>query len=99
MNDDFDVHPDAAEDLAAIWRYSAESWSVDQADRYLNTILDAVDAFVGGRDHASRRTRDDRFAIVRCGSYHAYIACVAERFELVRVLHQSMDAARHLPPE
>ena len=27
--------PQAEDDLAAIWRYSAETWSVDQADFYI----------------------------------------------------------------
>ena len=97
MEADYDVHPDATRDLEDIWRYSAERWLVEQADRYLTSVFDALDTFVRGRDSGTRRSRDGRFAVVRCGSHHAYVACVGERFELVRVLHQSMDAQRHLP--
>ncbi|WP_425051025.1 type II toxin-antitoxin system RelE/ParE family toxin [Psychromarinibacter sp. S121] len=36
--DRYRLSPAAENDLAGIWRYSAETWSVDQADTYLRDL-------------------------------------------------------------
>lgn len=33
--------PQALEDLDDIWRYTAENWSVNQADKYIDELVDA----------------------------------------------------------
>ena len=38
--------PRASEDLEDIWRYSARTWSVDQAERHLETLFRTFDALV-----------------------------------------------------
>jgi toxin ParE1/3/4 len=36
--------PRALEDLDEIWRYSAETWSIAQADRYVDELVRAFEA-------------------------------------------------------
>lgn len=38
--------PQAEEDLAAIWRYSAETWSPDQADLYIGSLIQTIGTLV-----------------------------------------------------
>ncbi len=36
----------AIEDINKIWVFTAENWSVEQADRYYNLILDEIEFIV-----------------------------------------------------
>ena len=38
--------PTAEDDLEAIWRYSAETWSAAQADTYLDTLVATIETIV-----------------------------------------------------
>ena len=39
----FRVTPRAQQDLEEIWRYSADTWSVEQADTYIDSLFQAID--------------------------------------------------------
>jgi toxin ParE1/3/4 len=38
--------PKAEDDLEAIWRYGAETWSPDRADTYLDTLIATIETIV-----------------------------------------------------
>lgn len=38
--------PRALADLDDIWRYSAETWSIDQADRYIDSLVRVFETIV-----------------------------------------------------
>lgn len=40
------LSPRAHEDLDEIWRHSAENWSVEQADRYIDGLVQAFEVIV-----------------------------------------------------
>ena len=42
----------ALEDINNIWIYTAENWSVEQADRYYNLIIDEIEYIVDNFDMA-----------------------------------------------
>ena len=42
----------AVEDINNIWIYTAENWSVEQADRYYNLIIDEIEYIVNNVDMA-----------------------------------------------
>jgi toxin ParE1/3/4 len=42
----------ALEDINTIWIYTAENWSVEQADRYYNLIIDEIEYSVANLDMA-----------------------------------------------
>ena len=39
----FRLSKKALEDIDKIWLYSVETWSVEQADRYFNSIFDEIE--------------------------------------------------------
>lgn len=39
----YTLAPEALRDLESIWAYGAETWSPDQADRYLDELVQAFD--------------------------------------------------------
>jgi len=40
---DYKISKEAQSDLENIWLYTFETWSVEQADRYYNQILDEIE--------------------------------------------------------
>ena len=51
--------PKAEDDLEAIWRYSAETWSAAQADTYLDTLIATLETLVAMPTLARERTEFD----------------------------------------
>ena len=39
----YSISEKALEDINAIWNYTAERWSTEQANRYYNLILDEIE--------------------------------------------------------
>ena len=83
----------AVEDLNNIWIYTAENWSVEQANRYYKLIIDEID-FVAENfetmlDFRSIR-KDYRYSKVKS---HLIFCKQVENteMEVVRILHEKMD--------
>lgn len=89
----------AVQDLEKIWIYSYENWSIDQADRYINFIVDEFDYLsenpYSGNDYGHirhgyfRAKVKSHFIFCRVGSQNNQV-------EIIRVLHQMMDIENHL---
>lgn len=83
----------AVEDINNIWIYTAEIWSVAQADRYYNLIYDEIEYIVNNFDMA----RD--FGKIRksykCSKVKSHLIFFKKdkmnEIEVVRVLHERMD--------
>lgn len=84
----------AAEDLENIWLYTAEHWSVEQADRYLGQITDGFEVILNdptaGRDCGELRKGYRR---TKVGSHLIFYRLddKADAMEVIRVLHERMD--------
>ena len=83
----------ALEDLNNIWIYTAENWSIEQANRYYNLIVDeieyAVENFETMKDFGSIR-KDYRYSKVK--SHLVFCKRVENsEMEVVRILHVKMD--------
>jgi len=89
--------PMAREDLEEIWSYTATTWSVEQAERYTNQIIDAFDALATTPDRAvdvgDLRDGYFRWSISR---HYIFFRELDDAFEVVRILHQSRDHKRHV---
>ena len=86
---------DAEEDLISMWRWGAQEWSGDIADRHLFDIERACERLTD--DPMLGRARDELIADIRSLSVRPHIVFyrTAERqVEIVRVLHQRMDVER-----
>jgi toxin ParE1/3/4 len=87
--------PEAEADLIAIWRWGAKEWSEELADRHLFDIERACERAL--RHPLLSKARDDLAAGVRCVPVRPHIIFYRTskgRLEVVRVLHERMDAAR-----
>lgn len=92
-----EVSPAARADLDKIFDYTADRWSLEQAITYTDRF-DAAFARLGV-DASFARRRDDLppdLSFVAVGSHYVFFKLSADTVTIVRVLHQQMDAGRHL---
>ncbi|MDO9338765.1 MAG: type II toxin-antitoxin system RelE/ParE family toxin [Caulobacter sp.] len=91
------VSPAAEADIDEIWDYSADNWSVAQADAYLTDLRRmleriALNPAIGA---PCPRVRPG-YRKQSCGSHLIFYRQIGEDVDVVRILHQRMDFARHL---
>ncbi len=94
----FAFSPRARADLNEIWDYTARLWGMDQADRYVRTIMAICADLAAGRKQG-RRAETIRPGYFRCAAgSHILFYRIGEggEIEVIRILHQRMDADRHL---
>ena len=83
----------ALEDLNTIWIYTAENWSVEQANRYYNLIVDEIEQvsenFETTKDFGNVRKNYKNSKV----KSHLVFYKKTENTELevVRILHEKMD--------
>ena len=94
---DYRLAPSAERDLEHIWRTTAAEWSIDQANRYTDKLTAAFKALAETPDRAAacdhirlgyRRRHVERHVI--------YFRKAPSGIDVMRILHDRMDAARHL---
>ncbi len=89
----------ASQDLENIWLYTLENWSVEQADRYFNLIMNEIEYLAenpnSGSDFGSVRKSYFRSRI----KSHFIFYKVNKKnniIEIIRILHQRMDVENRL---
>ena len=89
--------PRARADLKAIWTYSADRWSVEQADRYVGLLHGAMQ-IVADEPRRWRSCDDIRPGYFKyaAGSHVLFFRRHESGIAVIRILHQSMDFERHL---
>jgi toxin ParE1/3/4 len=93
----FVLSPRARDDLDGIWTYTARTWDVDQAERYLRRIAAAIDLVAEnptlGRncDHIREGYRKHPV-----GAHVLFYRLIGGGIDVVRILHSQMDFDRHL---
>ena len=88
----------ALDDLNNIWIYTAESWSVEQANRHYNLIMDEIEFvaenFETTKDFGKIR-KDYRYSTVK--SHLIFYKRVENtEMEVVRILHEKMDVKNRI---
>lgn len=83
----------ANEDIEKIWLYTFENWSLDQADRYYNLIMDEIEYLASHFE--SGKTVDYIRVGYRASRVKSHIIFYKKSddniVEIIRILHQSMD--------
>ena len=83
----------ALEDLNNIWIYTAENWSVKQANRYYNLIVDEIEYvsenFETIKDFGNVR-KNYKYSKVKSHLVF-YKKTENTEMEIVRILHEKMD--------
>lgn len=91
--------PLAERDLEDIWLYTLQTWSLDQADRYHGSIIEALEGLAQGdrrgRDASNIREGYRKYAVGR----HLVFYRESDDIAVIRILHQSMDLPAHLGAE
>ena len=88
----------ALEDINNIWIYTAENWSVEQADRYYNLIIDEIEYIVENLNMASDVGKIKKsYQYSKVKSHLIFFKKdKTNEIEVVRVLHEGMDIANRL---
>lgn len=84
----------AEEDLEGIWLYTLETWSKEQADRYLSLIFDEIE-FLSinpktGQDFGHIR-KNYRYSKVKSHLIFYKHKKSDDIIEVIRILHERMD--------
>ncbi|MGN6207281.1 type II toxin-antitoxin system RelE/ParE family toxin [Asticcacaulis sp.] len=94
---EYRLAPTAERDMEQIWRTTVTAWGIDQADRYTDKLIATFDKLAETPDRAPacdhirigyRRRNVERHVI--------YFRKAANGIDIMRILHDRMDASRHL---
>ena len=94
----FIISEKANEDIEKIWLYTYENWSLEQADRYYNLILDEIE-FIAENFESGKSIdyikKGYRTTLVKS---HIIFYKKSRRniVEIIRVLHQKMDVENRI---
>ncbi|MFV8323071.1 type II toxin-antitoxin system RelE/ParE family toxin [Flavobacterium sp. LS2R12] len=92
------VSEKALEDINNIWIYTSENWSVAQADRYYNLIIDEIEYIVDNLDMArdfGKIRKSYRYSKVKSHLIF-FKKYKTNEIEVIRVLHERMDIENRL---
>lgn len=95
-NGRYRLTPLAEEDLENIWLYGFKTWSMEQADDYHRRLMTAVYALADGRREGLTVIVRDGYRKHLCGEHVIYYRLTPDHLDVMRILHQMMDAERHL---
>lgn len=94
---EYRLTPAAERDLELIWEYTARQWGIEQADRYIDFLIAAFAKLADSPKTAPscEHIRPDyrRWGVER---HMIYFRVTDYGIAVIRVLHDRMDAPRHL---
>lgn len=89
----YTISEKANQDIEKIWLYTYENWSLEQADRYYNLILDEIE-FIAENFESGKSVdfikNGYRASLVKSHIIF-YKKSRSNVVEIIRVLHQKMD--------
>ncbi len=88
----------AESDLEDIWDYTENTWSVEQAEKYLDGLFSCFQAIADGRAKAKPidAVRKGYYKTL-CVKHNIFFRKPSEQIiEIIRILHVSMDVELHL---
>lgn len=93
----YSLSPRARADLKDIWTYTADRWTIEQADRYIR-LLDGAMRIAAGDSRRWRSCDHVRTGYFKysAGSHVLFFKRHGGGIVVVRILHQNMDFERHL---
>jgi toxin ParE1/3/4 len=94
---EYRLSPAAERDLEGIWKYTREAWGLEQAERYTDLLAAAFQVLAESPKAASTcdhvRQEYRRRSVER---HTIYFRLTDYGIAIIRVLHERMDAPRHL---
>ncbi|MCB0516503.1 MAG: type II toxin-antitoxin system RelE/ParE family toxin [Chitinophagales bacterium] len=98
----YKISSEAKNDIEKIWLYTFENWSMEQADRYFDLIMDEIEYIAenpnSGKDFSNIRKG---YLRTQVKSHFIFYKINQKRneIEIIRVLHQRMDIENKLGDE
>lgn len=89
----------AQADLSDIWNYTVETWSENQADRYMRLLFGELDKITLDPYHCGQSYEYVRLGYrgVRAGKHIIFYKILDNgKVRIIRILHQKMDYFHHL---
>ncbi|MCT4665983.1 MAG: type II toxin-antitoxin system RelE/ParE family toxin [Flavobacteriales bacterium] len=90
----YKISEEAGNDLEKIWLYTLETWSMEQADRYFNLIMNEIEYLTSnpksGKDYNDIR-KGYYSSRIKLHFIFYKINSKREEIEIIRILHQRMD--------
>lgn len=95
----FKISNEAKNDIEKIWLYTFENWSLEQAERYFDLIMDEIE-YIAKNPNTGKDFSDVRKGYLRTQiKSHFIFYKISHRqdeVEIIRVLHQRMDIENRL---
>ena len=96
MNE-YRLTPAAQRDLSSMWDYTEEQWDVRQAETYIGEIRADIERVAANPQRGRARTEvRDGYRSYSIVSHVLFYVETPFGIAVIRILHQSMDPARHL---
>jgi len=93
------ISKEALNDLEILWLHTFETWSLEQADRYLNLLMDEIEYLTvnpkSGKDYSHIRKGYFRSRVKSHFIFYK-INLKDNVLEIIRILHQQMDIESRL---
>lgn len=95
----YKISREALNDLESIWLYTLENWSIEQADRYFDLIMNEIEYLANnpqsGKNYSHLR---EGYFRSRIKSHFIFYKINTEEneLEIIRILHQQMDIESRL---
>lgn len=89
----------AKNDIEKIWLYTFENWSLEQADRYFELIMNEIE-YIAENPKSGKDFSDVRkgYLKTRIKSHFIFYKVNTKQYEveIIRILHQRMDIENRL---
>ena len=98
MRINYRISEKAIEDLENIWLYTFETWSVDQADRYYNLLIEEI-KYLSGHFESGKPMEHIKkgYRASKVKSHLIFYKKAKDNIvEIIRILHQRMDIENRL---
>ena len=90
------LSPLAEADLEDIWLYTYRTWSLEQAEAYQASIVAAFEGLAANRKTGRPVDIREGYLKYAVGSHLIFYRRGDLGVDVIRILHQQMDAQRHL---
>ncbi len=95
----FIISEEAKSDIEKIWLFTFENWSIEQADRYYDLIMNEIEYITknpsSGKDFSAIRKGYFRTRIKSHFIFYK-VNLKQNQLEIIRILHQRMDIENRL---
>mgnify|MGYP003614963511 FL=1 len=95
----YKISVEAKSDIEKIWLYTYENWSLEQADRYFELIMNEIE-YIAENPNSGNDYSDVRKGYLRTRIKSHFIFYKVNKkqneVEIIRILHQRMDIENRL---